>query len=69
MLVKDGEFQRKGMRSELMNEDEILSALKLQGVDGPKDVSLAMVEPGDGIVSVSRAHEAVARLTTERAAR
>ena len=57
VVVKDGEFQRKGMRSELMNEEEVLSALRQQGVEDPKDVKLAMVEP-DGVVSVIRTHEA-----------
>jgi uncharacterized membrane protein YcaP (DUF421 family) len=58
VLVKDGEFQRKGMRSELMSEEEVMSALRLQGsVEDVKDVKLAMVEP-DGLVSVIRTREA-----------
>ena len=55
VVVRDGEFQRDGMRSEFMNEREVMAALRLQGVDDMREVKLATVEV-DGIVSVVR-HE------------
>jgi uncharacterized membrane protein YcaP (DUF421 family) len=55
VVVKDGEFQRGGMRSELMNEREVMAALRHRGVDDMREVKLATVEV-DGVVSVIR-HE------------
>jgi uncharacterized membrane protein YcaP (DUF421 family) len=56
-LVRDGQLQRDGMRAELMSEEEIMSALRREGVDDLADVKLAMVEP-DGKVSVIRTRPA-----------
>jgi hypothetical protein len=53
-VVVSGEFQRSGMRQELMNESDIRAALRLQSVDDPSEVKLAQVET-DGEVSVMRA--------------
>jgi uncharacterized membrane protein YcaP (DUF421 family) len=51
VLVRDGEFQRDGLRSELMNEREVMAAMRLQGIDDLREVKLAAVEV-DGLVSV-----------------
>jgi uncharacterized membrane protein YcaP (DUF421 family) len=53
IIVKDGEMQRRGMRQERMNEDEVMSELRLSGIDDLNEVRLALVEP-DGRVSVIR---------------
>jgi uncharacterized membrane protein YcaP (DUF421 family) len=52
-VVIAGEFQRAGMRQELMNESDVLSALRLRSIDDPAEVKLAQVET-DGEVSVIR---------------
>jgi uncharacterized membrane protein YcaP (DUF421 family) len=53
IIVKDGEFQRKGMRRERMNEEDVIAQLRLQGMDVLREVKLAIVE-NDGQVSVIR---------------
>lgn len=55
VIVRDGEFVQKGMRSELMNDREVMAALRLQGISDLREVKLATVEV-DGIVSVIK-HE------------
>jgi uncharacterized membrane protein YcaP (DUF421 family) len=52
-LVKNGELVRKGLRQELMNEKEVMAALRLQGVADMREVKLAILEV-DGQVSVIR---------------
>lgn len=52
-LVKHGQLLRKGMRAELMNEQEVYAALRLQGVSDLREVKLAILEV-DGEVSVIR---------------
>lgn len=50
-VIVHGELQRDGMRSELMNEADVDSALRLRSVDDRRKVALAQVET-DGEVSV-----------------
>jgi uncharacterized membrane protein YcaP (DUF421 family) len=52
-LVRNGEFVRKNLRSELVNEKEVMAALRLQGVSDVSEVKLAILEV-DGVVSVIR---------------
>jgi uncharacterized membrane protein YcaP (DUF421 family) len=52
-LVKHGELAREGMRAELMSEQEVLAALRLQGVSDMREVKRAIMET-DGEVSVIR---------------
>lgn len=52
-LVKNGEVVRSGLRKELMNEKEVMAALRLQGVADVREVKLALLEV-DGVVSVIR---------------
>lgn len=52
-LVKNGEIVRRGLREELMNEKEVMAALRLQGVSNVREVKLALLEV-DGVVSVIR---------------
>ncbi len=51
VIVRDGEYQRKGMRSERMNEKDVLGQLRTNGIQDMRDVRLAVVEH-DGSVSV-----------------
>lgn len=50
-LIRDGELNRRVMRRELMNHDEVLSQLRLHGITDPGDVYRAYVEP-NGMISV-----------------
>ena len=52
-LVKNGEVVRSGLRKELLNEKEVMAALRLQGVADVREVKLALMEV-DGVVSVIR---------------
>jgi uncharacterized membrane protein YcaP (DUF421 family) len=50
-LVKDGKILRRNMRQELVSEDELMSQLRLQGVDDLAEVKEACME-GNGEISV-----------------
>ncbi|NGM87997.1 DUF421 domain-containing protein [Parapusillimonas sp. SGNA-6] len=50
-LIKDGEFQRRGMRKEFITDEELLAELRLNGVDDVAQVRRAYIEP-NGHVSV-----------------
>jgi uncharacterized membrane protein YcaP (DUF421 family) len=52
-IVKDGQWQRKGLRRERMSEDEARGELRLEGIEDLAEVKLAQVE-ADGHVSVIR---------------
>jgi uncharacterized membrane protein YcaP (DUF421 family) len=49
--VKNGQIQRKNLAKERLNEDELLSELRMMGVDDVKEVKQATLEP-NGKVSV-----------------
>jgi uncharacterized membrane protein YcaP (DUF421 family) len=51
IVVHNGEFDRQGMRRERMNEKDVLSHLRSQGIHDMREVHLAVVE-NDGSVSV-----------------
>jgi uncharacterized membrane protein YcaP (DUF421 family) len=51
IIVRDGEYDRRGMRAERMNETDVLSHLRGQGIHDMREVHLAIVE-NDGSVSV-----------------
>jgi uncharacterized membrane protein YcaP (DUF421 family) len=50
-LVTDGRVHRRNLKAELITEEELMSHLRLQGVERLEDVKQAHVEP-DGRVSV-----------------
>lgn len=52
-LIKDGELNRHAMRRELMTTGEVLSQLRLHGIEDVRDVHLAYLEPS-GMISVIR---------------
>jgi uncharacterized membrane protein YcaP (DUF421 family) len=51
IVVRDGEYDRRGMRAERMNEKDVLAHLRTQGIQDMREVHLAIVET-DGTVSV-----------------
>lgn len=51
IMVKNGQIQRKNLAKERLNEDELLSELRLMGVENVKEVKQATLEP-NGKVSV-----------------
>ena len=51
VVIRDGEFDRGGMRAERMNEKDLLGHLRSQGIHDMREVHLAVVEH-DGGVSV-----------------
>jgi uncharacterized membrane protein YcaP (DUF421 family) len=50
-LVRNGALVRDGMRKERVNEGELWSLLRLQGIEDLRDVKRATLEP-DGLLSV-----------------
>jgi len=52
-LVRQGELVRENLRKELMNEQDVMAALRLQGVTDMREVKSAYMEV-DGVVSVIR---------------
>lgn len=50
-LVVDGELNRAAMRREFMTRDELLSQLRLHGIEDPAEIRRAYLEP-NGMVSV-----------------
>jgi len=50
IVVQKGKFHRQGMRRERMNEKDVLSALRIQGIRDMREVEYAVVEH-DGTVS------------------
>lgn len=52
-LIRDGELNRSSMRRELMSEDEVISQLRLHGIEDPARVARAFMEP-NGMVSIIR---------------
>lgn len=50
-LVRRGQMLRKNMRQEFISESELMSQLRLQGIERVDDVELACMEP-DGRISV-----------------
>jgi uncharacterized membrane protein YcaP (DUF421 family) len=52
-LIEDGKLNRRVMRRELITMDEILSQLRLHGVDDVSQVKRAYIEP-NGMISVIR---------------
>jgi uncharacterized membrane protein YcaP (DUF421 family) len=55
IIVRDGRFERVGMRSERMNEKDVMAHLRTEGIHDIREVHLAVVEL-DGTVSVLK-HE------------
>lgn len=51
VMVKNGQIQRKNLAKERLNEDELLSELRLMGVEDVKEVKQATLEP-NGKISV-----------------
>ena len=53
IIVRNGELDRRGLRTERMNDKEVMAELRRSGIDDLREVKLAAVE-NDGRVSVLR---------------
>lgn len=51
LLIKDGRFQRRNMRQEMITEEELMGKLREQGVEQLEDVRQSYMED-DGTISV-----------------
>ena len=51
LLVERGTIQTQELRREMMNQQELMAALRLQGIDDIREIKVAALEV-DGIVSV-----------------
>jgi uncharacterized membrane protein YcaP (DUF421 family) len=59
VLVEEGRVDRKNMRREGVSDDDLMAAVRDQGLADPADVRLAVLEP-DGTISIiprERDHE------------
>ncbi len=56
LLVRDGKMLRRNMRKELITEEELMSQLRLQGLDDLSQIKEAYME-GDGQFSVVQKKE------------
>ncbi|MGJ0485237.1 MAG: DUF421 domain-containing protein [Methylomicrobium sp.] len=51
LLIKDGRFQRRNMRQEMITEEELMGKLREQGVEHVKEVKQSYMED-DGTISI-----------------
>lgn len=51
LLIRDGRLMRQNMKKEMITEDDLLSQLREQGMEDPRQVRLCYLE-GDGHLSV-----------------
>jgi uncharacterized membrane protein YcaP (DUF421 family) len=51
VVIRNGQIQRKNLAKERLNEEELFSELRMMGVDDPKEVKQATLEP-NGKISV-----------------
>ena len=51
VLIRNGELQRESLRAELLTDQDILSAVRAQGLEGIEDVKYAFAEP-NGLITV-----------------
>jgi len=56
-LIKDGKINPQVLRREFMTREEVLSQLRLHGIEDPSEVECAYIEP-NGMVSVMRRERA-----------
>jgi uncharacterized membrane protein YcaP (DUF421 family) len=65
-LIRDGEVLEQNLRKELVARDELLSQLRLQGVEDPSEVKSALME-SDGRISVIKKNGGETNSPPERA--
>lgn len=58
LLVKNGRFQRRNMKRELITEDEIIARLRIQGIDDIKEVKECRLEGNGEFSVIKRSDEA-----------
>ena len=50
-LVRNGRIQRRNLRREMISQDELMSNLRIHGIEDLRDIKIAFLEP-DGEISV-----------------
>jgi uncharacterized membrane protein YcaP (DUF421 family) len=55
-LIEDGRLNRRAMRREFMAEDEVMSQLRLHGIEELERVERAYIEPNGMISVIPRSH-------------
>lgn len=53
-LIKDGEMQRRNMRKEMITKEELMSQLRLQGVEDISEVKESYLEPGGNVSIIKK---------------
>lgn len=56
-IIRDGKMLRRNMRREFITEEELISHLRLRGIDDIKDVKIAYVESEGQISVVHKRHK------------
>jgi uncharacterized membrane protein YcaP (DUF421 family) len=51
ILIRDGEIQQDALNSEKLSHQDLMSAVRREGIERPEDVRLAISEP-NGMISV-----------------
>ncbi len=54
VLIRDGRFDRKALKSELITEEELLAAIHKQNFDDVSDVELCVLEPNGSFYITGR---------------
>ena len=65
-LIENGEFVRRTMRRELINEDEVRAQLRLSGVEDVSQVHRALLEGNGGISIITEADDEDAERAAEK---
>ena len=66
-IIVDGRLNRRNMRAELITMDELMTQLRLQGIEDVADVKRAFVE-GNGELSILRRDEETSQRRERRVA-
>jgi Predicted membrane protein len=69
VLVRDGQFQRRTMRRELIAPDEVISHMRLEGIEDISQVRLACLEPDGQISFLKKAKSRAATSGTTKKAK
>jgi uncharacterized membrane protein YcaP (DUF421 family) len=53
-LIKNGEMQRRNMRKEMITKEELMSQLRLQGIEDISEVKESFLEPGGNVSIIKK---------------
>lgn len=69
VLVRNGQFQRRTMRRELIAQEEVISHMRLEGIEDISQVRLACLEPDGQISFLKKAQSRAATSGTTKKAK